>query len=205
VRPLDEATWPDFARLVERHNGVWGGCWCIAFHAEGAGRTRTAEQNRSDKERRVREGRAHAALVFDGSACVGWCQFGSPDELPRIKRRREYVQGQKALPDWRITCFFVDKEYRRGGVAAAALQGALDEIAELGGGTVESYPEEVEGRSVSSSFLHNGTLSLFESHGFERFRRLGKHHWVVAKVVPDASRKGAAKRRASQRLAARRR
>jgi hypothetical protein len=24
VKPLDESTWPDFARLVEKHNGVWG-------------------------------------------------------------------------------------------------------------------------------------------------------------------------------------
>jgi len=23
VKPLDETTWPDFAVLVERHNGVW--------------------------------------------------------------------------------------------------------------------------------------------------------------------------------------
>ena len=38
VRALGAATWPDFARLVERHNGVWGGCWCMGFHAEGVGR-----------------------------------------------------------------------------------------------------------------------------------------------------------------------
>ena len=50
---------------------------------------------------------------------------------------------------------------------------------------MESYPEAVEGRSVSSSFLHNGTVSMFESHGFERTRRLGKHHWVATRVVGD--------------------
>ena len=37
VRPLDESTWPDFVRLVEKHNGVWGGCWCMAFHQEESG------------------------------------------------------------------------------------------------------------------------------------------------------------------------
>jgi GNAT superfamily N-acetyltransferase len=186
VRPLEETTWPDFARLVERHNGVWGGCWCMGFHAEGVGGTKTAAQNRSEKERRVREGRAHAALVYDGSTCVGWCQFGPTDELPRIKHRRAYLQGLSAFPQWRITCFFVDGKYRRRGVASTALEGALHEIARLGGGTVESYPEETQGRSVSGSFLHNGTVSMFESHGFERTRRLGKHRWVVAKVVPGA-------------------
>jgi GNAT superfamily N-acetyltransferase len=183
ARPLDERTWPDFAQLVERHNGVWGGCWCMGFHAEGVGRTKTAAQNRAEKEARVREGRAHAALAYDGARCVGWCQFGPTDELPRIKRRRAYDDGLTVLPDWRITCFFADREYRRRGVAATALQGALDEIARLGGGTVESYPEDAEGRSVSASFLHNATVSLFERHGFERTRRLGKHHWVVARVV----------------------
>lgn len=183
IRPLDQATWPDFAKLVERHNGVWGGCWCMSFHEEGVGR-KSAAQNRSEKEHRVREGRAHAALVYDGSTCVGWCQFGPTEELPRIKHRREYLTKLNALPDWRITCFFVDREYRRKGVAVAALEGALQEIGRLGGGIVESYPEDADGRSsVSSSFLHNGTLAMFESLGFTKSRRLGKHHWVVTKVV----------------------
>ncbi|MEV6172471.1 GNAT family N-acetyltransferase [Streptomyces sp. NPDC051954] len=183
VRPLDTASWPDFAAPVERHNGVWGGCWCMAFHAEGVGRTRTAEQNRSDKETRVRDGRAHAALVYDGAACVGWCQFGPTDELPRIKHRRAYLQGLDGLPDWRITCFFVDRAHRHRGVAATALEGALAEIARLGGGTVESFPEDTDGRSVSASFLHNGTVAMFETQGFTRTRRLGKNHWVVARTV----------------------
>ena len=32
VRPLDAATWDAFAELVERNNGIFGGCWCIGFH-----------------------------------------------------------------------------------------------------------------------------------------------------------------------------
>ena len=45
------------------------------------------------------------------------------------------------------------------------------------------YPEDVEGRSVSASFLHNGTVSMFEREGFKRSRPLGKNHWVVTKIV----------------------
>jgi len=148
----------------------------MAFHAEGAGRTKTVAQNRREKECRVREGRAHAALVFDGDRCVGWCQFGPTDELPRIKHQRAYASGLGALPDWRITCFFVDRDYRRRGISAVALDGALREIARLGGGTVESYPQEVDGRAVSASFLHNGTVAMFEKQGFKRIRPLGKAH-----------------------------
>ena len=106
VKPLNNETWPDFARLVERHDGVWGGCWCMGFHPEGSQR---GPDRRAQKERRVRDGQAHAALVFDGDLCVGWCQFGAPDEMPRIKFGRAYREAANDPPDWRITCFFVDK------------------------------------------------------------------------------------------------
>jgi GNAT superfamily N-acetyltransferase len=180
VRPLSEDTWDDFAALVERHNGVWGGCWCIGFHAEGGQR---GTDHRGQKQRRVRDGEAHAALVFDGDLCVGWCQFGSPAELPRIKFGRAYREAATQPPDWRITCFFVDKSYRHKGVAAAALKGALREIARLGGGTVESSPEDVEGRKVSNAFLYNATLAMFEQKGFVRTRQLCKNNWLVTKRV----------------------
>jgi len=180
VRALNEATWPAFARLVEQHNGVWGGCWCMEFHPEGKER---GAHRREQKACRVRQGTAHAALVYDGTDCVGWCQFGSPDELPRIKNARAYLQELSTLPDWRITCFFVGKTHRGQGVAAIALKGALREIARLGGGTVESYPERVEGRSVSGSFLHNGSVAMFEREAFRLDRRIGKNRWVVSKVV----------------------
>jgi len=159
----------------------------MSFHPEGVGRTKSAAQNRAEKEARVREGRAHAALVFDGATCVAWCQFGPTEELPRIKNQAAYRQGLTSLPDWRITCFFVDRAHRGKGAGAAALEGALHEIARLGGGTVESYPEDAEGRSVSSSFLHNGTLAMFERHGFERTRRLGKSRWLVTRVLDPAA------------------
>jgi ribosomal protein S18 acetylase RimI-like enzyme len=180
VKPLEENTWQDFARLVEKHNGVWGGCWCISFHQKSTG---SASKNKEEKKRLVLAGKAHAALVYDGSNAVGWCQFGQTVTLPRIKHKRQYDSELTELPDWRITCFFVDRDYRGKGIASIALEGALHEIARLGGGTVESYPEDVSGRSTSGSFLYNAALSIFERQGFHRIRRLGKHHWVVQKVV----------------------
>ena len=185
VRPLDEDTWPAFALLVEANNGVWGGCWCLGFHVK-LGKGRSPERNRAEKEQRVREGRTHAALVFDGAECLGWCQFGSPAELPEIKSRRRYDKELTALPDWRITCFFTGKGLRKRGVANAALGGALTEIARNGGGTVEGYPEETDDRSVSGSFLHTGPMAAFDNHGFTRTRQISPHRWVVTRFVDPA-------------------
>jgi GNAT superfamily N-acetyltransferase len=180
IKPLTPETWLAFAGLVEAHNGVWGGCWCVEFHPDGKLR---GPHRRELKEQKVREGSTHAALVFENTRCVGWCQFGPPEELPRIKHLKVYQAEAGSPPDWRITCFFVDKEYRGKGVASVALSGALDLIAGLGGGSVESYPEDVEGRQVASSFLHNSRLAMFENQGFVRKRQIGKSHWVVSKLV----------------------
>jgi hypothetical protein len=65
-------------------------------------------------------------------------------------------------------------------VATAALTGAVDLIAGLGGGTVEGYPEGAG--SVPAGFLFNGALSTYEKLGV-RDRKIGKHRWVVTRVV----------------------
>ena len=95
----------------------------MGFHPEGVGKETTPELNRKRKLERVQAGTAHAALVFDGSDCVGWCQFGSPAEVPKIKSRAAYEKDVTNLPDWRIACNFVGKGHRRQGVATAALEG----------------------------------------------------------------------------------
>ena len=182
IRPLDSATWAVFAELVERNNGIFGGCWCMGYHTDDS---RDAARNRAGKQDRVRTDRAHAALVIDASgAAQGWCQYGSPGELPRIKHRREYDKDAPPPADWRITCFFVDKKHRGQGVARAALEGALDQIAQLGGGRVEAISEVTAGREAPGRFLFSATVELFEDNGFSRVRQVGKHAWIVSRTVP---------------------
>ncbi len=87
LQPLGPDTWDAFAALAERHNGVWGGCWCTWFHTLHGEKTFSAEDNRD--------------------------------------------------------------LYRRDGVAATALRGALDLIAQEGGGIVEAYPQDTGGKNLS--------------------------------------------------------
>jgi hypothetical protein len=183
VRGLDESTWPAFSELVEANGGIFGGCWCMGMHAD-----REPGDDRPQRERkleRVAVGTAHAALVFDGEQCLGWAQFGSPEEIPRIKNRAAYEKTATSLPTWRIGCCFVGKGHRRRGVSARAIAGALELIAGLGGGTVEGYPEPAG--AVPAGFLFHGDLSTFERLGFVRDRKLGKHRWVVVRDVRATS------------------
>jgi GNAT superfamily N-acetyltransferase len=187
IRALDASTWDAFARLAERHNGGGFGCWCTWFHPRDDLLETEKGNGRTYKERLVREGKAHAALVFDGDAAVAWCQYGSPDELPRIYHRKEYdATRTEELPDYRVTCLFVDRDYRRKGVTAVALRGALELVAKAGGGVVEGYPRDTQGERVSSSFLYSSTRSLFEQAGFGYDRPKGKFNCVMRRTVSPA-------------------
>jgi GNAT superfamily N-acetyltransferase len=184
ARELDAGTWDAFAELVERNNGIFGGCWCLGFHPEGKER---GLDRRALKEERVRTGRAHAALVLDDAGVAqGWCQYGSPEELSNIKHRRAYERDAPPEPAWRITCFYVDPKHRGQGIARIALGGAIDQIARRGGGLVEAIPEVTAGREAHGRFLFSATVELFEDHGFERVRQVGKHAWIVARDVEPA-------------------
>ena len=194
IRELDASTWDAFADLVERNNGIYGGCWCIGYHPECGQR---GISHRAVKEERVRSGRAHAALVMDASgAAQGWCQWGTPAELSNIKHKREYDKDPPPQPDWRITCVYVDRKHRGQGIARAALEGALDQIAQRGGGLVEAISEVTTGRKAQGRFLFSATVELFETHGFKRGRQVGKHAWIVTRsVVPELVSNGRRGRR----------
>lgn len=186
VKPLTAETFPAWRALAEKHNGVWGGCWCSYFHGDTE-TTRKAD-HRGDgatfQRRLVDEGVAHAALLFDGDQAIAWCKFGSPEELPNIYHRKQFDAGETHQAPWRITCFFVDRDYRRKGVAIQVLRGALDLIAQAGGGEVVSFPNLVEpGKRVSASFLHNVTPGIFERAGFTFERRIGKNKTVYRTTV----------------------
>jgi len=181
VQELDASTWDSFAELVERNNGVYGGCWCIGYHPECGQR---GVSYRAIKEDRVRNGGAHAALVVDeGGAAQGWCQWGSPEELPGIKHKRGYDKDAPPRPDWRVTCVFVDRRHRGQGVARTALEGALEQIALRGGGLVEAISEVTAGREAQGRFLFSATVELFEEYGFTRGRQVGKHAWIMSTSV----------------------
>ena len=181
VRELSPKTWPDFVKIVEKHNGVWGGCWCVVLSDPKGKGTGSASRNKSLKKSLVLEDKSHSALVYDGQDVVGWCLFGPPAEIPG--RMGGYGRLGLAQPDWRIPCFFVDRDRRNEGVAETALEGALRMIAMKGGGVVDAYPLDVSGRTYGSSFLAGGTSAMFARAGFRPVVKLGTRKLVMRKVV----------------------
>ena len=184
VRPLDAQTWPAFADLAGRHNGVFGGCWCTWFHCHPDPPERAELGNREFKHALVTNGRAHAALVFRGDEAIAWAEYGPVAELPNIHHRKQWELETTQQPNYRITCLFVDRRFRRNGLAAVAVRGALALIADAGGGLVEAYPHDLpEEKKISSSFLYNATRTMYERLGFTYQRPKGAGNCVMTIVV----------------------
>lgn len=185
IQPLSVHTWDAFAAMVERHNGIFGGCWCTYFH-DCANRGPGYEGSRAFKKELVEAGRAHAALVVVGDEAIAWAEYGTPDELPNIHHRKQYLAEAGTLPNYRITCIFVDKRYRRQGFAKVALDAAIDHIAAQGGGVVEGYPHEVGEKKMNNSFVYNGTRRMYEEAGFEFVRSKGLKNTVMRRTIRPA-------------------
>ena len=186
IQALTPETFDDFAALNERNGGMFSRCWCVKFHADCA--ERAVEGNRAFKKRLVAEGVAHAALVYDGHEAVAWAEYGTPEELPDIHHRKEYLATAQRLPDYRITCILVERSHRGQGLAAIALRGAVDLIAQAGGGLVEGYPHDTGGvRKKNSSFLYNATRTMYEREGFTYDRPKGQGNCVMVRQVAPST------------------
>jgi len=186
TRELSVTTWRDFEALFGAYGGVQDGCWCMYYHRARPNRgqpdaTRHA-QNRNDHRRLVERAEAHGVLVYFGGRAVGWCQFGRTSQLPRIDagvKYRALGPAREPPPDWRITCFFVDRAFRRVGVATAALNAALKAISQRGGGVVEAYPS-TNPRAVATWF---GSVSMFAHQGFTTVAPFGRSNRLMRRTV----------------------
>lgn len=150
----------------------------MGYHPEvsrtDAARNRAGQQ-RQVPERRAcqRRGRLRAGLV--------------PVRQPR-RTSRHQAQARRPLRHLHTGGPPASSPARSTAVRAsrAALEGALDQIAHLGGGLVEAISEVTAGRQAQGRFLFSATVELFEQNGFTRVRQVGNHAWIVSKVIQPA-------------------
>jgi GNAT superfamily N-acetyltransferase len=184
ARLLTPATWPDFERMFAKHKGCSGGCWCV-FHICPSGEfNRLGRDGRKERHHAMLEaGRTSGVICYLDEIPVGWCQFGPAESFEQINRGkayRQYRESDDVQPDWRITCVFVDKDYRRLGLARKVLSEAMTAIANQGGGIVEAYPMEVPGVARPQ---YTGSVAMYEREGFENISPLGKNHFLMRKIL----------------------
>lgn len=183
---LNSETWDDFERFFKKYNGVQDCCWCVYYHRTGVtpgkDHNEKCANNHDLKKSMVMSGESRAVLLYSGKDVILSCQYGRAEELPRIDSLWRYRGMQDISYDgalWRITCFFVDKSYRRRNLTAIALKEVLSRISREGGGTVEAYP--IRSRKGFENWF--GPLKTFEDEGFTIVREFGKSNVLARKFI----------------------
>ena len=183
VVPVVDAPWDD-VRTVFGTRGDPAGCWCQYFKVDAAAwkANIVADFERALCEQvdaaRASRSAGPGVLAYLGSdpegwEPVGWAAIEPRSVYPRILTARmivgsiDPVDGADAASVWAITCFVVRVGFRRRGVAAALLGGAVAEARRGGARVIEAYPVDTAGQKVSSADLYHGPLSAFEAAGFQ--------------------------------------
>ena len=86
-----------------------------------------------------------------------------------LDRSRNLARIDEA-PVWSITCFFIKRGWRRRGVTAALIRGAIDAARAGGAPMLEAYPWDPHG-AKSSGTVFTGLATTFERLGFREVTR----------------------------------
>jgi len=127
------------------------------------------EANRQMQKSVVDSGTVPGLLAYEGDQPIGWIAVEPRGVYPRLAHSR-VLQPVDAQPVWSVTCFFVDKKYRRRGVTVSLLKAAVEYVRSKGGRIVEGYPIDSDGKSADI-FVYTGTASAFQKAGFKEVAR----------------------------------
>ena len=179
--PLTPDRFSDFEQLFGPR-GACGGCWCMFWKLRGrAFDENTGEPARQMQKSVVDSGTIPGLLAYNGDQPVGWIAFEPRSAYPRLAHSRvlKPVDEKKV---WSVTCFFVDRKYRKQGVTIGLLKAAIEYVRSKGGRIVEGYPVEPR-EYLPDAFVYTGTMSAFKKAGFKEAARNSPRRPIVRHVI----------------------
>ena len=189
VEAVASVPWEDVSQVFATR-GDPARCWCQYFklpNREYETATPDACAGMLREQTQARSPGPGVIAYLDGEP-VGWCAVEPKPAYSRLQRARVVTEGSRQEPHdpsvWAVTCFVVRVGYRRRGVAAALLRGAVAQARGAGARVVEGYPVDLELRpKAPSAELYHGTTSLFAGAGFVEVARVRKDRVVMELVV----------------------
>ena len=162
--------WDDLARLFGPR-GACAGCWDMWWRVPSAEFDRgKGAGNRQAFQALVASGAEPGVLAYVGEEPVGWLAIQPREAYPRLARSRSLRPVDDA-PVWSVTCFFVARAHRRGGLSVGMLRAGVEHAAARGATIVEGYPVDPRGGRLPDAFAWHGTRAAFERAGFVEVAR----------------------------------
>jgi GNAT superfamily N-acetyltransferase len=166
IHPLTSDRFADLAALFqEGGDPKW--CWCQFYRERGLDWSNsTAADNRERLSKLTIEGPPPGLVAYEGDRAIGWVSLAPRPAYDRLTHARVLAPVDDS-PVWSIVCFVVSRTARGKGVATALLDGAIDWARGQGATILEGYPSDTQGQKIPAANAYSGTLSMFESAGFE--------------------------------------
>ena len=166
-RELTVKRWPDLEKLFGA-NGACSGCWCNWFRvSQREFDARKYEPNRRAFRDLCAAGRPLGVLAYSGRTAVGWCTVAPRADYPRLAGSRLFKPVDDR-PAWSVTCFFVARDARAGGITRVLLEGAVDYARRRGARLIEGYPVDPgrKKKQIMPMSAFHGLAPVFEAVGF---------------------------------------
>ena len=159
--PVSPQRLPDLAAFSQCH-GKFRYCSCMSW------RMTSAEFRRSSKEQRIAalealacKGAPVGILAYHEGEPVAWCSVAPRESYAALERSRTLPRIDDDAV-WVVTCFFVDRRFRRQGLTCALLKAAVDYARSQKAAVVEGYPVA----PGSPSYTYMGSPETFRRAGF---------------------------------------
>lgn len=174
---LSPSTQDDYLAFFDHERGPafsdnpeWARCYCQFYRTARVldWKAFTGAQNRVAASASIDAGEAEGYLAKAGSETAGWLHAAPRHKLPHCFERLGVAPAPIEVPPQDaavIVCFVIAPSWRRRGVAAALLDGALADLADRGIACVDAFPFKA-GDSVVAADHYHGPASLFASRGF---------------------------------------
>lgn len=167
IRP---ANWSGFSEVMGEKGGC-GGCWCMLWRLPKKEMDAGMGENNHQAMKNIFErGHVPGLIAWHQQEAVGWIQVDERSAFSRLESSRVL----KPVDDksvWSISCFFIDKRFRRKGLSAELLRAACRFAGERGATILEGYPIDTPKNKYPVVYAWTGFVGAFRAAGFEEVAR----------------------------------
>jgi GNAT superfamily N-acetyltransferase len=172
--PVTPSTWADLESLFESKGGPKY-CWCMAWREMQDRSSADNAARRKALYERVLKRTPIGLLGYLVGEPVAWCSVAPRETFLKLSSG----QDNRETGVWSVVCFFVRRDHRKEGVAAAMLEEAVKQAKKRGAKVVEGYPVEPD----SPSYRCMGFVSVFREKHFEAVGRAGSRRHVMRREL----------------------
>jgi len=118
----------------------------------------------------VYSGEIPGILAYDNGKPVGWCSV-APRETYPVLERSDVLKKVDEKPVWSVVCFYVDRSYRKTGIAIELLKAAVGYAKKHKAKIIEGYPVEPKKGKRLGIIAFTGISTAFLKTGFKEVLR----------------------------------